>query len=218
MYANRLIEQTLENHMDAIKQFQTKIKANADGIVGPNTLRRAMEFYKLTPFRAAHFFGQTSHETGNFTVFTENLNYSAQGLMRVFPKYFDQNTAKQHAGKPEDIANRVYGNRMGNGNIESGDGYRYRGRGALQLTGKDNYTRFSKWIGNDYIVAMPDLVTTKYAFDAAFFFFTHNKIWEICDRGIDDDTITRVTRRVNGGTHGLQDRIEKTLRYYQWVK
>ena len=124
----------------SIKLLQEKIGTIADGAFGPNTLRAAMAYYKMTPYRAAHFFGQTAHETNTYRAFSENLNYSAGGLKKIFRKYFPGDLEEEYARKPEKIASRVYGNRMGNGDEESGDGWKYRGRGALQLTGKNNYT------------------------------------------------------------------------------
>ena len=202
----------------SIKSLQEKIDVTADGSFGPNTLRAAMAFYKLTPFRAAHFFGQTGHETGGFKVFSENLNYSASGLKKIFGKYFPGNLNEDYARKPEKIANRVYGNRMGNGDEESGDGYKFKGRGALQLTGKNNYVAFSEHLNKPEILDNPDLVANQDAFESAIFFFDKNKLWDICDQGMGDKTITKLTKRINGGTNGLEHRKELTLKYYQYVK
>jgi len=197
--------------------LQTKIGAKADGVFGPNTLRKAMEFYKLTPITAAHFFGQVSHETGNFRLFTENLNYSASGLRKTFRKYFPGKLAELYARNPEKIGSRVYANRMGNGNEESKEGFFFRGRGALQLTGKLNYIAFSKYLENPSVVTEPDLVTTEYAFESAMFFFKRNKLWSICSKDVSDKSITALSRRINGGINGLEDRIEKTNRYHGWL-
>jgi putative chitinase len=173
---------------------------------------------KLTPIRAAHFFAQTSHETGGFKAFSENLNYSAQGLQGIFGKYFPGTLEESYARQPEKIANRVYADRMGNGNEASGDGWKYRGRGALQLTGKANYEAFSKHLAKPEIITNPDLVANELAFESAMFFFDRNKLWDICDKGVNKDTILALTKRINGGTHGLADREEKTLKYYGWLK
>ena len=202
----------------SIKSLQEKIDVTADGSFGPNTLRAAMAFYKLTPFRAAHFFGQTGHETGGFKVFSENLNYSASGLKKIFGKYFPGNLNEEYARKPEMIANLVYGNRMGNGNEKSGDGYKFKGRGALQLTGKNNYVAFSEHLNKPEILDNPDLVANQDAFESAIFFFDKNKLWDSCDQGMGDKTITKLTKRINGGTNGLEHRKELTLKYYQYVK
>ena len=201
-----------------IKLLQEKIGVTADGAFGPNTLRAAMAFYEMTPYRAAHFFGQTGHETAAFKLFSENLNYSASGLSKIFGRYFPGDLEEEYARKPEKIASRVYGNRMGNGDEESGDGWKYRGRGALQLTGKNNYTAFSKYLDKPEILDNPDLVSNEYAFESAMFFFDKNNLWVICDKGIDSNTITKLTRRINGGTNGLDHRKVLTLKYYEYIK
>lgn len=166
--------------------------------------------YNITqPLRLAHFLAQIAHESGNFSAVRENLNYSADGLLKTFPKYFkDKATADAYARNPEKIASRVYANRIGNGDEASKDGWNYRGRGYIQLTGKANYKSFSDFIKED-CVANPDLVATKYPMDSAIWFFDKNSLWQICDRGATDEVVTAVTRRVNGGTHGLADRISK---------
>lgn len=159
--------------------------------------------------RLSHFLSQCAHESGNFTTLTENLNYSSDRLLVVFPKYFkDKATADAYGRQPIKIGSRVYSNRMGNGDEASGEGYKFRGRGYIQLTGKNNYVEFGKFIGED-LVANPDLVATKYPLTSAAFFFNKNALWTICDKGDSVDVVTQVTKRVNGGTHGLQDRINK---------
>ena len=202
----------------SLKSLQTKIGVTADGVFGPGTMKKAMEFYKFTPIRAAHFFAQTAHETGGFKLFTENLNYSADGLQKIFGKYFPGTLEESYSRNPEKIANRVYASRMGNGAEASGDGWKFRGRGALQLTGKANYEAFAKYLGNDEVLKNPDTVATKYAFESAMFFFERNKLWTICDKGINDAAILELTKRINGGTHGLEDRNAKTKKYYEYVK
>jgi putative chitinase len=173
------------------------------------------KFGITTPLRLAHFLAQCSHESANFTALRENLNYSAQSLRKVFGKYFPTDAlANAYARQPEKIANRVYGGRMGNGDEASGDGFNFRGRGYIQLTGKSNYKLFGDFIGDD-LIANPDLVATKYPLTSAGFFFQKNVLWTICDRGANDDIVTSVTRRVNGGTHGLEDRIAKFKKYHQ---
>jgi len=202
----------------SLKALQAKIGVTADGVFGPGTMKKAMEFYKLTPVRAAHFFAQTAHETGDYKLFAENLNYSTQGLQNIFKKYFPGNLGELYARNPEKIANRVYASRMGNGDEKSGDGWKYRGRGALQLTGKDNYATFAKYLQKPEIMTTPDLVATVYSFESAMFFFDKNKLWSICDKGVNDTSILTLTKRINGGTHGLADRSEKTKKYYEYVK
>lgn len=177
----------------------------------------AKKFNITTNLRLAHFLSQCAHESGNFKAVSENLNYSADGLRKTFGKYFPGNLAESYAKQPEKIASRVYGDRMGNGNESSKDGYKFRGRGYIQLTGKSNYTKFTQYIGED-CVTNPDLVATKYPLASAAFFFDSNKLWNICDKGSDDATVTALTRRVNGGTHGLDDRLEKFKKYYNLVK
>jgi putative chitinase len=205
--------------MNGLEALQNKIGVTADGSFGPGTLKAALNFFNISPERAAHFFGQTSHETGGFKLFTENLNYGAPGLLSTFKKYFpDQETANEYARQPEKIANRVYANRMGNGDEDSGDGYKYRGRGAIQLTGKDNYQAFADHIGKPEIMDDPDLVSDEYAFESALFFFERNNLWSICDQGVNDNTILQLTKRVNGGTNGLEDRVEKTKKFYGYCK
>jgi putative chitinase len=202
----------------SLKSLQAKIGVTADGAWGPGTFRAAMAYYKLSPVRAAHFFGQTSHETGGFKAFSENLNYNAAGLVSIFKKYFpDEATANRYARNPEKIANRVYASRMGNGDEKSGDGWRYRGRGALQLTGKDNYRAFSEYCKRPDVMSNPDIVATELAFESAMFFFERNKLWAICDQGITDNAILSLTKKINGGTHGLSDRSEKTKKYFMWT-
>lgn len=177
----------------------------------------AKKFNITTNLRLAHFLSQCAHESGNFKAVSENLNYSADGLRKTFGKYFPGNLAESYAKQPEKIASRVYGDRMGNGNESSKDGYTFRGRGYVQLTGKANYTKFTQYIGED-CVSNPDLVATKYPLASAAFFFDSNKLWNICDKGSDDATVTALTRRVNGGTHGLDDRLEKFKKYYNLIK
>jgi putative chitinase len=202
----------------SLKSLQEKIGTTADGAFGPGTMKAAMAYYKLTPVRAAHFFAQTSHETGVFKAFNENLNYSAQGLQGTFGKYFPGNLEESYARQPEKIANRVYANRMGNGDEGSGDGWKYRGRGALQLTGKSNYQSFAEYLKKPEIMENPDLVATTYAFESAMFFFDKNKLWTICDQGINDAAILALTKRINGGTNGLDHRKDLTYKYYNYVK
>jgi len=203
--------------MSLIK-LQEKIGVKADGSFGPTTLKAAMSYFNLSPESASHFFGQTSHETGGFNSFTENLNYSSTGLKNVFGKYFPDNLSELYARQPHKIANKVYANRMGNGDESSGDGYKFRGRGALQTTGKNNYKAFSDSIGKPEIMDNPDLVATDYAFEAAIFFFNSNFLWKITNMGVNSKTILELTKRINGGTHGLSERSSLTERYYSWLK
>ena len=204
--------------MSLIK-LQEKIGVKADGSFGPATLKAAMAYYKMTPERAAHFFGQTAHETGSFALFSENLNYSVSGLLKTFGKYFaNLSLAESYARQPHKIGARVYASRMGNGDEASGEGYKFRGRGALQTTGKSNYQAFADSIKKPEIMTTPDLVATDYAFEAALFFFDKNKLWAIADKGVTTDTILAMTLKINGGKNGLEDRLSLTQRYYSWLK
>jgi putative chitinase len=178
----------------------------------------AARFGITNNLRLAHFLSQCGHESGNWKAVRENLNYSAKGLMGIFKKYFpNASLANAYERKPEKIANRVYASRMGNGPEASGDGYKFRGRGYIQLTGKENYTRFDATVPEN-ILADPDLVATKYPLASAAFFFNSNKLWAICDKGADNATVTAVTKRVNGGTIGLADRQKHFIEYYNLLK
>lgn len=204
-------------NLGPLAALQSKCGITADGKWGPGTYKAARNYFKLTNNQAAHFFGQCAHESGNFKVFSENLNYSADGLNKIFKKYFPTVAAAQpYARKPEKIANKVYANRMGNGPESSGDGWKYRGRGPIQLTGKDNYSAFAADIGRPDVVTNPDLVVSELAFESALWFFRKNNLLTIADKGITDAIITQITKRVNGGTHGLDDRLKKTKQFGSW--
>ena len=167
-----------------------------------------------TPLRLAHFLAQCGHESGGFKLTQENLNYSAKGLLGVFKKYFPtQALADAYARKPEKIANRVYGSRMGNVDEASGEGYKFRGRGYIQLTGKQNYTAFDAAV-EDNILANPDLVSSKHALSSAAWFWKKNGLSLIADTGSSTEVVTKITKRVNGGTIGLADRIKHFKEYH----
>ena len=187
-----------------IKKLETKIPAAPyQFLVNSKNLSNITNVTRL-----AHFLSQVAHESGNFKLVYENLRYSAAGLLKIFPKYFPtQELANRYAMQPQYIGNRVYANRMGNGNEASGEGYLFRGRGYLQLTGKSNYQLFSQYV-NENCVDNPDLVATKYPMDSALWYFDKNKLWTLCDANT-TEAVTSVTRRVNGGTHGLADRQAK---------
>jgi putative chitinase len=174
----------------------------------------AAKFQINTPLRLAHFLAQCGHESGGFRATQENLNYSAKGLNGIFKKYFPtEAAAAPYARNPQKIANKVYGNRMGNGPESSGEGYKFRGRGYIQLTGKENYTAFGKAIGED-IPSNPDVVASKYALLSAAWFFSKNGLHKMADGGATDAVVTSITKRVNGGTIGLADRIKHFKEYY----
>jgi putative chitinase len=178
----------------------------------------AARFELNTPLRLAHFLAQCGHESGGFKATQENLNYSASGLKGIFGKYFKEaGLAEQYQRNPQKIASRVYGGRMGNGPESTGDGYKFRGRGYIQLTGKDNYTAFGRAINEDLTVN-PDKVATQYALLSAAWFFTKNGLHKLADGGATDAVVTQITKRVNGGTIGLPDRIKHFKEYYNLLK
>lgn len=216
--------------MNPLQILQQNSGVTPDGQFGKKTFQAATKYLKITtPQRAVHFFAQTSHETGGFDLFIENLYYtSAESLARVFKSDFDLNKdkiispeeiafAKKYVGKKEATANFVYANQNGNGNEASGDGWKFRGRGALQLTGRANYLLFSQFLNKPEIMENPDLVYTMYAFESAIFFFLRNGIWKECDKGFSIDTITKITKIINGGTNHLQERIQLTLKYKEYI-
>jgi len=184
-----------------------------DGVI--NEINQIGEKFNLiTNLRLAHFLAQCSHESGNFKFLNENLNYSKDGLMKLFGSYFPGNLAESYAFQPEKIASRVYGSRMGNGDENSKEGWKFRGRGFLQTTGKENYKRLGDFLGVD-LLSNPDLVATTYPLASAGYFFNSNNLWIICDEGSTDDIVTKVTRRVNGGTNGLAHRLQEFKKFHK---
>lgn len=167
-------------------------------------LNKVFPKYEInTKNRVAGFLAQCGHESLDFTVLRENLNYGAKGLRATFPKYFpDDATAAKYERKPEMIANRVYGGRMGNGPEASGDGFKYRGRGAIQLTGKDNYTAFAKSVGKTLDETIAYVETLEGAIESACWFWKARNLNATCDA----DDIVKMTKLINGGTIGLDDR------------
>jgi putative chitinase len=175
----------------------------------------ASKFGIDNPLRMAHFLAQCGHESGGFKIVRENLNYSADGLQKIFKKYFPTpESAADYARKPDKIANKVYGNRMGNGDEASGDGYKFSGKGFIQLTGKENYTAFDKTVDDD-ILANPNLVATKYPLLSAGWFWNKNGLNAIADTGATDEVVTKITKRVNGGTIGLPDRLKHFKEFHK---
>jgi len=211
--------------MNKIKEFQKENGLLDDGIIGKKTLLKIKEVLNIATIEeTAHFVGQCAHESGNFTADTENLNYGSDGLITTFKYDFDLNKnriieaneklkANSLSRKPEAIANFVYANQNGNGNEASGDGWKFRGRGAIQLTGKANYKIFMESIKDADIMTKPDLVATKYFLQSAKFFFDKNKIWQYA-KTVTTASITKVSKIINGGTNGLQDRILQTNKFY----
>lgn len=214
--------------MNKIFDFQKENGLVADGIIGKKTLNAIKQKNQIqTDEMLAHFVAQCDHETGGFKVASENLNYSVDRMLQIFKSDFDKDKnriitpderrkAESIVGDPQKIGNFVYANQNGNGDESSGDGFKFRGRGSLQLTGKSNYKAFSLFTGED-LISNPDLVATKYFFESANFFFTKNKLWRICTK-VDEATIKALTRRINGGLNGLGDRIVKTNKYYTIIK
>jgi len=194
-----------------------KLKGHIPDTVLAQIPDTAVKFNITNPLRLAHFLAQCGHESGGWKATSENLNYSSKGLLGIFPRYFTPALAEQYARKPEAIASRVYGGRMGNGVEATKEGYKFRGRGYIQLTGKDNYSAFDKFVPEE-ILSNPDLVATKYPLMSAAWFFNKNGLWAICDKGADQGTVTAVTKRVNGGTIGLPDRIKHFNEYYNLLK
>jgi len=169
------------------------------------------------PLRLSHFLSQCAHESLGFTAVRENLNYSEEKLLDKFAKYFTPEQAKKYARDPVRIASRVYANRMGNGDETSQDGWNFRGRGFIQLTGQSNYEAFGEHIDYD-VVSNPDIVAVRYALESAAFFFDKNNLWKLCDKGSSKDNVKAVTKVVNGGYNGLDDRIARFNRIYVLVK
>ena len=191
--------------------FQKKYGLVPGGF-GPITAKKIQEVFNIK--HPAQFFGQVCHESANLSLKEENLNYTASRLQQVFPKYFPTfSKAKEYERNPQKLGNLVYGGRMGNKNPD--DGYYFRGRGALQLTGRDNYKAFENWLvlkklcKPNEIMLDPDLVWKEFYIESAIFFFDTNNLWNITD-------VLKLTKKVNGGTNGLQDRINRTLRYEKW--
>ena len=196
----------------------TKLKGHIPDAVLVQLPDTMAKFEINTPVRLAHFLSQASHESGNFKFVKENLNYGAKGLRGVFGKYFPTDAkALLYERKPEKIANLVYGNRMGNGPETSGDGFKYCGRGYIQLTGKDNYKAFDAVVAEN-IIENPDLVATKYPLLSAGWFFHKNGLHKIADEGAADTVVTKITKRVNGGTIGLADRLKHFKEYHALLK
>ena len=200
---------------EAMKALQTKVGITADGAFGPNTARAIAKHYGLSEKRAAHLLGQASHESGGFKLVRENLNYSAETMLRVWPSRFKTLAdAEPFARNPKALADKVYSGRMGNGD---GEGHIYIGRGFLQLTGKENYKAFAADMDAPEILKDPALVETKYAFETAIWFFEKNGLFSIADKGVSDDTIKAITKRVNGGHIGLDHRTKETRKIWGWL-
>lgn len=202
---------------DAMKQLQEKIGVTADGAFGPNTARAIAKHYELTPERGAHLLGQVAHESGGFKHTRESLYYStAERIQAVWPSRFPTvESAEPYARNPAKLAGKVYSGRMGNTSEEAAANF--IGRGFLQLTGYNNYRAFATDMRCPEVMEDPSLVEGRFAFETALWFFQKNGLFAIADEGVTDDTIKRITRRVNGGYHGLDDRTQQTNKIYGWL-
>lgn len=231
----------------AVKKWQAANGLTADGIVGQATWDKmfpaapagkldlnklkghvpdaviaqipgVMEKFQInTPLRLCHFLAQCAHESGNFKATRELLNYSARALTATWPKRFPADIAPKYERKPEMIANRAYADRMDNGPEASGDGWKYRGRGYIQLTGKVNYKAFDKFV-DENIVDDPDLVATKYPLLSAAWYWNSRALNVDADKGASDEVVIAVTKKVNGGTIGLPDRLKHFKEFYGLFK
>jgi len=207
-----------------VVELQKKLGLKVDGDFGPKTFKAANEHYGLTPEQGAHLFGQIAHETGGFRILEENLKYTAPRLKMIFPKYFPGNLSELYDKNPEKIGNRVYANRMGNGDEASGDGYFFRGRGGLQTTGRANYTELAEELKDPEILTNPGKVITHYAIESAIFFVKKNNLWRFCNE-VTFENIKKFSKGINLGNpdskynpHGLAERVEWTNRMYSYVK
>ena len=202
---------------NALKLLQQKCGCSPDGAFGPNTARAIVEHYDLSPERGAHLLGQVVHESGTFRYTRENLNYSVDAMMKVWPSRFPtEEYAKPYERNPKALAENVCFGRMGNDSKEKAS--LYIGRGFLQLTGYDNVKAFAADMGKPEVIQDPSLLEEEYAMDTAIWFFDSNKLWKICDEGVNDDTIKRLTKRINGGYTGLDHRIKETNKIYDWIQ
>ena len=203
---------------EAMKLLQMKIGVTADGSFGPNTARAIAKHYELSPNRGAHLLGQSHHESGGFKRTTEGLYYSTpERIQAVWPSRFPTvESAEPYAKNPQGLANKVYNGRMGNAE-GSNDGFAFAGKGFLQLTGKSNVRAFAADMNLPEVLEHPSKLADEYAFETALWFFQKNGLFAIADDGVGDDAIKRITRRVNGGYHGLEDRINQTRKIHSWL-
>ena len=208
----------------AMQKLQERIGASTDGSFGPNTARAITKHFGLSAERSAHLLGQSSHESGGFTRVCESLYYSSpERLCKVWPHRFKTvEDAIPYARNPRALAENVYldanrGSKYKLGNETPQDASAFIGRGFLQLTGKNNYRQFAADMRLPQVMTDPSLVETDYAFETAMWFFEKNRLFKIADEGVDTDTIEKITKRVNGGYHGLQDRLDQTNKIYGWL-
>ena len=201
---------------EALKQLQEKCGVAPDGAFGPNTAKAIVAHYELSPKRGAHLLGQVVHESGSFKYTRENLNYSVEAIMKVWPSRFPtKESAEPFARNPKALAENVYFDSMGNDTKEKASAY--IGRGFLQLTGYNNVRSFASDMRVPEVLDNPQLLEEDYAMDTALWFFKKNNLWTICDEGVNDDTIKRLTKRINGGYTGLDHRVKETKKIYEWI-
>lgn len=203
---------------DAMKSLQAKVGVAADGAFGPNTARAIAAHYELNAERAAHLMGQAHHESGGFKRTRESLYYSTpERIQAVWPSRFKTvDDARPYAKNPAGLAGKVYAGRMGNDTPEQAA--LYIGRGFLQLTGRNNYKAFASDMRLPEVLNDPALVEDEYAFETALWFFEKNNLFVMADMGVTPEVIKGITRRVNGGHHGLADRVAQTQKIYEWLR
>jgi len=207
--------------------LQSKLNLEHSSEFDPTILRESVRYFNLSLVRAAHFFAQVSVTTSNFTVFEENLSLTSEELANKWPNYFARDIrtpkrignilAEDLSEDPESVGNTVYSNKYGNGDYNSGDGYRFRGRGVISLLGRAEYSDFAESINCPEIIENPDLVSNKYSFEAGLYFFDKHKLWSVCDRGVSRATVTDLTMRVSKSTYRLTDRLHRTSMYAKWL-
>ena len=202
---------------EALKMLQEKCGCSPDGAFGPNTARAIVKHYELSPERGAHLLGQVVHESGTFRYTRETLNYSVEAMMKVWPSRFPTEEREEPFAKnPKALAENVYFDRMGNDTKEKASAY--IGRGFLQLTGYNNVRSFASDMRVPEVLDNPKLLEEDYAMETALWYFKKNNLWKICDEGVNDDTIKRLTKRINGGYTGLDHRVKETKKIYEWLK
>ena len=210
---------------EGFRNLQTKVGCMSDGQFGPKTAKGIMNYYEMSPERAAHFLGQVCIESMNFQAVEENLNYSVDALMKVFGRYFKTPAdAKPYSRNPQALANYVYMDKNRSkksqlGNTRPGDGWAFRGRGFLQITGRANVRKFASDMRLPEVMDEPHLIATHYPMESALWYFNKRRgLWKICDEGVKKDTCKRVTKAVNGGYNHLDERTHQTFRIYDWLK
>jgi len=210
---------------EGFRNLQQKCGCTPDGQFGPNTAKGIMKYYEMSPERAAHFLGQVCIESMNFQAVEENLNYSVDALMKVFGRYFKTRAdAKPYSKNPRALANYVYMDKNRSeksklGNVDTDDGWIFRGRGFLQVTGRANVRKFASDMRLPDVMDEPQLISSHYPMESALWYFNKRRgLWKICDEGVSKDTCKRVTKSVNGGYNHLDERTNQTFKIYEWLK